>query len=316
MNLDINSLIKTVENYYNADIYLLSTGITDDIAEKMHAWTHSPDIKKHKNAVLILRTYGGYPDSAYKIARAIQSAYECTSNSENDLRRQDSGIFYLFVNGPCKSAGTLIATGADNYLLTDAAEFGPIDAQIRKPDEAGERTSGLVTMEAFDPLRKQALATFCDIFSHLRQDADFALSSKMAAEIANNLTVGLLGPVYAQIDPLRVAELDRILRIGAGYAERLSHGNLHDGAIGTLLARYPSHGFVIDKEEAQRVLFKVVEEPIDALKFLGNIFCVVDERGQGNCMPLKEMYDPPKEEVEHVEKTNERDCQNSGGGES
>lgn len=306
----INSLISKVEEHYDADIFLISTGIDDGLAERIHLWTHNDNVKRHKNALLMLCTYGGYPDAAYKIARSIQIAY----NTAEEKKKEDSPQFYLFVNGPCKSAGTLIATGADNYLLTDAAEFGPIDAQIRKPDEAGERTSGLVTVEAFDPLRKQALTTFCDIFSHLRHDVNFALSSRMAAEIANNLTVGLLAPVYAQIDPLRVAELDRILRIGAGYAERLSHGNLIDGAIGILLARYPSHSFVIDRDEAKKVLFKNVEYPIDELANLGEYFCSLDERGLGNSFPVKVLSTPEKE-ADHVGQDNERDSQGAGGGE-
>ncbi len=151
----------------------------------------------------------------------------------------------------------------------------------------GERTSSLITTEAFEPLRKQALETFCGVFDHLRHDINFGLSSKFAAEIANNLTIGLLAQVYAQIDPLRVAELDRVLKIGAGYAERLAHGNLYDGAIGMLLAGYPSHSFVIDKEEAKSLLFKIVETPIDALSKLGDLFCKLDENGLGPCFPLK-----------------------------
>jgi len=314
MSADINAIIRAVEDYYDADIYIITTDINDNVANIVTFWTHNSDIKKHKNFILMLKTYGGYPDSAYKIARTFQMAYNCAGPNTKENEKRDCGKFYLFVNGLCKSAGTLIATAADIYLLTDGAEFGPIDAQIRKPDEVGERTSGLVTMEAFDPLRKQALRTFCSIFSHLRLDGEFGLSSKMAAEIANNLTVGLMAPVYAQIDPLRVAELDRILRIGAGYAERLSHGNLREGAIGMLLAGYPSHGFVIDRDEAKRALFKEVEEPLDALRVLGDIFCSFDEKGQGQCLCLKELL-PEKSEVDHVGKTDEANRPDTGGGE-
>lgn len=304
----INELIKAVEDHYDADIYLISTLITDFIADNVNYWIN--DINKvhlHKNIILILRTYGGFSDAAYKIARAFQTAYKTCDKSKNEQKNEKDPIFYLFVNGICKSAGTLIATGADIYILTDKAEFGPIDAQIRKPDEAGERTSGLVTTEAFEPLRKQALETFCGIFDHLRHDNNFGLSSKFAAEIANNLTIGLLSPVYAQIDPLRVAELDRVLKIGAGYAERLSHGNLRDGAIGMLLASYPSHSFVIDKEEAEKKLFKRVESPIAALESLGH-FCSMDENGFGPFYPLKIMDNNSSGGNVDDSENAERDC--------
>ena len=304
----INALILDVEDYYNADIYLISTLITDLIADRVNFWvSDTTNCRLHKNIILILRTYGGSADAAYKIARAFQTAYRTCNKIQNEQKKDNDPIFYLFVDGICKSAGTLIATGADAYLLTDKAEFGPIDAQIRKPDEAGERTSGLVTTEAFEPLRKQALETFCGIFDHLRHDINFGLSSKFAAEIANNLTIGLLAPVYAQIDPLRVAELDRVLKIGAGYAERLSHGNLKDGAIGMLLAGYPSHTFVIDKEEAENKLFKQVIAPIEPLASLGQLFCSLDENGLGPFYPLKVLSDNGNEGGCDDRENNERD---------
>lgn len=289
---ELNKLISDVEAHYDADIYLISTMITDFIVDNVYFWVNSiNNPNTHKNIILMLRTYGGSADAAYKIARIFQTSYRTCEKSNSEQKKEDDPIFYLFVNGICKSAGTLIATGADRYLLTDRAEFGPIDAQIRKPDEAGERTSGLVTTGAFEPLQKQALETFCEIFDHLRHDGNFGLSSRFAAEIANKLTVGLLSPVYAQIDPHRVAELDRVLKIGAGYAERLAHGNLKDGAIGLLLAGYPSHNFVIDRSEAENYLFKQVESPIEQLVYLGNIFCSLDENGFGRYHPIKVLND-------------------------
>ena len=86
----------------------------------------------------------------------------------------------------------------------------------------------------------------------------------MAAEISSGLTVGLLGPLYQQLDPIRLGEVERSLKISGDYTERLtshqSSSNLKEGAVARLLGSYPSHGFVIDTKEA-RELFKRVEEP-------------------------------------------------------
>lgn len=90
--------------------------------------------------------------------------------------------------------------------------------------------------------------------------------------MAKSLTVGLLSPIYAQIDPIRLAEVDRSMRIAKEYAERLSpNKNLKEGTLEKLLVGYPSHGFVIDRGEAKRI-FRNVQNPTGELRELGNIF--------------------------------------------
>ena len=48
----------------------------------------------------------------------------------------------------------------------------------------------------------------------------------MSAEIATNVTVGLLSGLYNQIDPIRLAEMDRSLKIASEYGERIGKSNL------------------------------------------------------------------------------------------
>ena len=49
-----------------------------------------------------------------------------------------------YVDTVCKSAGTILALGADVIIMSQYAELGPIDVQLQKEDEVGESTSGLV----------------------------------------------------------------------------------------------------------------------------------------------------------------------------
>lgn len=93
----------------------------------------------------------------------------------------------------------------------------------------------------------------------------------MASEVAANIGVGLLAPIYSQLDPLRLAEMDRSLRIAKEYGERAKTDNVKDGTVERLLVKYPSHGFVIDKKEA-RALFNNVEDPDDELMAIGRQF--------------------------------------------
>ncbi len=165
--------------------------------------------------------------------------------------------------GLCKSAGTLICLGAGEVIMADQAELGPLDMQVRKSDELFDTGSGLDTVQALNYMRAQAMDAFRAYMVELKVDG--GLSTRMAAEIASKFAASLFGPVYSQIDPVRLAELQRTIEIAYAYGARLSGGskNLKQDALDRLVSNYPSHGFVIDRKEA-REIFVTVRAPRDA----------------------------------------------------
>jgi hypothetical protein len=196
--------------------------------------------------LLLLATWGGSPDAAYRIARTLQERYKKVT---------------VYVHGLCKSSGTLIVLGADELVMSEYAELGPLDIQVRKQDEVGEFGSGLTPLHALETLRARASDAFQEHFTKLRNEIE--MTSKTAAEVATQLTVGLLGNVYSQIDPMKLAEMDRQVRIALEYGERLTAGqrrNVKDSTLAKLVSSYPSHGFVIDRAEAKE-LFRRVRPP-------------------------------------------------------
>jgi hypothetical protein len=232
--------VEVVAEQLDADIVVYSGGIrggADDrfidlIAEK----------QKRKNIVLFLTTSGGLPDVAFRIARACQEFYE--------------GKFSLIVDTWCKSAGSLVAVGANEIVMSDHAEFGPLDIQMTSREEVGERDSGLVPIQAINTLRQQSFETFDDFFSRLRF-GDNSFSTKMAADTAAKMTIGLFNEVFRQIDPMRLGEMQRAMNIGLAYGERLATKNVKEYAISKLIAGYPSHSFVIDRLEAGNLFIDV-----------------------------------------------------------
>ena len=88
---------------------------------------------RRANVILVLVTEGGDADPAYRIARCLQEHYD---------------RFSLFVSGYCKSAGTLVALGAHEIVITDHGELGPLDVQMSKEDELGATRSGLTVLSA------------------------------------------------------------------------------------------------------------------------------------------------------------------------
>ncbi len=228
--------------------------------------------KKRKNILLLLATRGGDPNAGYRIARCLQEAYNtCKPDAYSRSQNETKGTFTIFIDGMCKSAGTLICLGADRIVMSGNAQLGPIDTQLRKRDEVGERESGLTPIQAMRYLEMQSTIMFKRHFTQLRFSDDLTFSTKMSAEVATELTSRLLAPVYGQIDPIRLAEVDRAVRIAGEYGKRLENDNLKDDAIDTLLGAYPSHGFVIDRKEARKI-FKNVDEPTSELREIGDFF--------------------------------------------
>lgn len=195
------------------------------------------------HVTLYLATYGGDPHAGFRMARALQHHFK-------------QG-FTVVVPNLCKSAGTMIAIGAREVVIADRGELGPLDIQLNKSTELFERTSGLDLPQAIDALRMQVLQTFKQSLIDIRMGGK--LSTKIAGEIATNITTGIFAPIFAQIDPIRLGEMQRATYIAFEYGKRLAEkaGNLKHNALNSLIASYPSHGFVIDRKEARKLFDKV-----------------------------------------------------------
>jgi hypothetical protein len=191
------------------------------------------------NLLLILVTNGGDPDAAYRISRCLQDRYQ---------------KFVCLVSGVCKSAGTLLLLGAHELVFSDHGEIGPLDIQMMKKDELWESESGLTVMTALTALHENAQNAFDHFLLSLTTRSGGRITVRTASEMAAKLTEALYSPIAEQIDPIHVGEVARSMAIAKNYGERLmaKGKNFDDDALGELIGSYPSHSFVIDREEACR----------------------------------------------------------------
>lgn len=185
---------------------------------------------------------------AYRISRCFQSCYE---------------KFTVVVAGWCKSAGTLICIGASEIVMGDMGELGPLDVQLAKPDELGTIASGLTIDSSFRSLQAAAFQMFERCLLDILAKSGGRITTKTAAELSVNLSVGLFAPIYGQMDPAKIGEDYRSTRIAEEYAHRLnvrpqnlSFDNEGD-PVESLVRGYPSHGFVIDRTEAMTLCRRV-----------------------------------------------------------
>lgn len=256
--------IDAVAEQMDADIIIYSGAIKWPFDEYIIDYCQQK--KTRTNLLLILSTYGGHPDAAYRIARCLQQVYhKISGEAPGGIKK--IGDLIIYVDSVCKSAGTLICLGADKIIMSENGELGPLDTQLNEKHEVGERTSGLTPIQAVDFLVKRTSLTFNHLFNALRFSGP-KFSTKIAADVATQLTIGILTPLTNQVDPIRLAEVERSLRIADLYGNRLKTDNLKQNALEFLIQGYPSHGFVIDRQEAGMHFYQV-EEPSEELRTIG-----------------------------------------------
>ncbi|WP_288130980.1 hypothetical protein [Microbulbifer sp.] len=194
-------------------------------------------------AYFIPITFGGDPNAGYRIARALGHIYH------------DEVI--ALVPDACKSAGTLMCIGMNELVICDRGELGPLDIQLSKKDELFELTSGLDIVQAINFLQNSSQEIFRDMLIDLKING--GLGTKLAAELASDITTGLISPIASQIDPIKLGEHQRAMNIATAYGRRLNQKfkNTSDSQILRLLSDYPAHGFVIDRKEAGELFSRV-----------------------------------------------------------
>ncbi|MBA4284777.1 MAG: SppA protein [Xanthomonadaceae bacterium] len=198
------------------------------------------------NCTLILTTFGGDPHAGFRIARC--------------LRHHFKKKLTVYVTDHCKSAGTLICIAGNELVIDDRGELGPLDVQVQKTNEILENSSGLEVSESLNFLQSRVEGDTRAMLLKLRQRT--GLSTKMASVMTAEIVTGLFAAIYAQVDPLKIGELQRAIRIAFEYGQRLNEytHNLRADALGSLVLGYPSHSFVIDRKEAG-LLFHHVRHP-------------------------------------------------------
>ena len=289
------TLSAEVGKKHTADVIIYSGKIEDQTVDTLIGIIRQKD--RRENVVLMLASRGGSPDAAFRMARCLKRYYK---------------KFIIFIYGRCKSAGTMIAIGADEIIISDFGEFGPLDVQLDKQDELFENISGLNIMQALTSLDTRTQDYFREIVVDLRTGSKGAISTKLASDIATKLAIGVYDNIYGQIDPVQLGAIERAINIASDYAKRLQSKNVKLGAIDKLVNRYPSHSFVIDIEEA-RDLFQNVRVPDDVEQQLGECIAHV-LRDQSQTSFTMKLNEPEQSNEGNIENTEQGTTGAQGGG--
>lgn len=230
--------------------------------------------RRFPKIAVVLNTPGGDVDAAFVITKLIR-------------KHADQNMFLIPLYA--KSAGTLMCLGADELIMTEISELGPLDSQVREEQEGGPArfNSALNGFKALEQIQAHNTLTVEVAARMIRRggmrviDA-YSLAIKFAGETS--------GTLYAQLDPKKMGEYARALEIGEKYGNLILDRFMGwpkekaRSAVQRLVRDYPSHGFVLDVEEVADVGLpaklpgdKKVEELMDEMR---DIFIQLDEENR------------------------------------
>ena len=162
-----------------------------------------------------------------------------------------------------------MALGANEIYMSIASELGPLDVQLRRRDEIGQRRSGMVVRTALDGLVDETFKVFEQVMLRTTISSGHSISFDVASRVASEIATGVMAPVYAQVDPESLGNDLRDLSVATAYGERLAEhgGNATNETVRQLVEEYPTHEFIIDNAEAAK-LFKTIKKPTDEMRRL------------------------------------------------
>lgn len=232
-----------------------SISVVDEISvlEELKFIKSKPE---ESNIILVLDSYGGNIYSAVKILNIIKT--KCKKLS-------------IVVPQRAKSAATLMCLGADEIVMGEQSELGPLDKPIEHPHLEGVQISALDVINALSYLQKRSKELIYEIAFELI-NPPYLFHKKDAFDIASNIALGLINPIMSKEDPRIVSQSLRLLRIAEQYGKELlksgpakswnmdnkTKENLVNAIIDFFVWKYPDHGFAITRKEAKGLLLKII----------------------------------------------------------
>ena len=241
--------------YYNGPID--SRGFAQLVAACQAADARPPHGREQRGVLLILVTNGGLAAYAYRSARYLRRMYR---------------TFQVLIPGPCYSAGTLLAIGADEVLVSDHGELGPLDVQLPSEDkDEYRRDSSAILSSSLEAIKEGSYKMFSYGVTELYNFySGLPLSTR--SSIASNMACDIFRAIAAKIDPVELGRMHRHLNVCRQYGLRLADqgGGVTPEDVDRLVYGYPDHEFVIDSEEAPEIFKKQISRDLEGFSEIVN----------------------------------------------
>jgi hypothetical protein len=183
---------------------------------------------------------GGDAHAAYKLGLYLRSRFE---------------VVNFVVVDYAKSAATLLALAGDSIFMAPAAELGPLDTQESREGEVRMR-SNLDTANTIDNVYWQVVTNAILAGSEILRST--ALTREQTIQHVLDFSAQFARPLLEQIDLVSVNAASTSLDVAIEYGARLlSYRHERNGfasaraRVSQLVRGYPTHGYVIDRDEAR-----------------------------------------------------------------
>lgn len=252
----------------SCDFYIIN-GPVNELMETMVTISVHPT---NSTCAIFLTTYGGSADVAYRVMRLFQRKYS---------------LVKVAVFSQCKSAGTIMAIGADELYMYETAELGPLDVQVYDGVKSS-MNSGLDFNTALAIARDEVVNSFVTAFQMM---TSAKVSRMHAIEAAGRIAQSVASALYSQVDPVTIGAMQRSIAVAMEYGTRLAkrQNSISQDNLRKLIAGYPAHSFCIDRDEAQD-LFKSVhklENDKNLVAVLTKFFSEISKPNQDKPFVLK-----------------------------
>lgn len=212
--------------------------------------------KKNTHIILILNSGGGNIYAAFKIVKIVRS--RCS-------------ILIAVVPQWAKSAATLMCFGADEIVMAEQSELGPLDKPIEHPYLEGVSISALDVINGMKYLQQRAKELTFEIAQELISEV--GMNKKDALDAATKLAIGIVNPILSKEDPRIISQSFRLLRIAEHYGRDLLNmgmvknwklpedrkNKMVDLIMDIFVWKYPDHAFAIVRDEAEGLLLKITK---------------------------------------------------------
>jgi hypothetical protein len=211
----------------------------------------------------LIESSGGDAHFAYKIVRLFQ--------------RRSSALTAVVLNY-AKSAATLMILGASNLVMAKDAELGPLDVQMFE-SEREEIGSALNAVQSLERINAFSMSAIDQLMPLLMKRTGKKLDTILPLVLS--YMSNFVRPVLEKIDTVDLTKKSRELKVAEEYATRLMtphyDRDLAKTTARALLESFPTHGFVIDREEAERRLrLKVTKPNAETEKIIDRIIPKLD----------------------------------------
>lgn len=223
----------------------------------------------------------------------------CAYATARDLRRRFEHLA-VYVPWLAKSALTFIALAADDLVLGNRGELGPLDAQYseKQPADFPAERSCLEGVVVLRQLQAQALEMFDEVTHSLVEKSQ--MRGQDACQAATELVARMWEPLLRRIEPKSLANSLRGMELSRAYAERLLrryrpqlYAEAGHQIIENLVAGYPTHDYLIDREELDDIGLPArapTEQETDAVESVADVLWQF-----GRELRCVEVVDPARE---------------------